>query len=81
VNEPREEEEEGEEKDGGRGDEEEKPKSKSVWRKSWENLVGLVRSGSVTRDDEDQDQDRSRYALFFRVFPFFVLPLLFYFKF
>ncbi|KIM82686.1 hypothetical protein PILCRDRAFT_819990, partial [Piloderma croceum F 1598] len=52
------EEEEGDGEDGedGEDEEEEKPKSKSVWRKSWENLVGLVRSGSVTRDDEDQDQ-------------------------
>lgn len=40
------------------GGEEEKPqsKSKSVWRKSWENLVGLVRSGSVTRDEEHEEE-------------------------
>jgi hypothetical protein len=63
------------------GEEQEKPTSKSVWRKSWENLVGLVRSSSVTRDDEDQDQDREQVRVSLSCFPFSVLPLLFHVKF
>ena len=75
------EEEEGEDDEEGDGEdgedeEQEKPKSKSVWRKNWENLVGLVKSGSVTRDDADQDQAqeqvhalRSRFhSSFFRFY-------------
>lgn len=77
------EEEEEEERDGedDEDEEQEKPKSKSVWRKSWENLVGLVMSGSVARDDEDRDQAREQVRVFLSCFPFSVLSLFFHFKF
>jgi hypothetical protein len=39
---------EGEGKENGK-------ETKSMWRKSWKNLVGFVRSGSVSHEEEEED--------------------------
>lgn len=58
-------------RDDGAEEGEDKPQTKSVWRKSWENLVGFVRSGSVVREEDEVRFFPPSFSVFFVWIPFY----------